>query len=215
MAAALIGSRSRISRVGLMYHQYHQPFHTIQRRTFAKLSDEDNKHQDLESHPRWKELSQKYWDEAIAKEHEAEQNLPWYRKTKVFMKRYGFLGYGIYTATWASVLGVSYLGIKTGVIDYSSWGQIYMDKLEHFYINSLETFGINPEHHPVTKKTEDWLVALAIAKITKPVQFLFTLGVTPRISRALNFAPKIPNEKLLRNRVRKKVRETIENLKDH
>lgn len=154
-------------------------------------------------------LFNKYWGEAVEKHNQYVSTLSWYRRGTLFLKQYGAIGIATYWTLWGGVWCGFYFSFKYNLLDYSTWQWMHMDKLEQFYVNNLVRFGINPDHHPVTDKTKDLLVAFAAAKVTKPLQLLTTVAITPKIARSIGYAPKIPDEDLIRNKIKQMIKQQM------
>jgi len=127
----------------------------------------------------------------------------YYNKFKGFMKRYGVIGIGTYWITWMSVFSGFYWAFESGMVDYSTWEFLHLDKMEEYYLNIAPKFGIDTDLHPINPKTESALVALMASKVTKPLQWIFTWVATPQIARYLGYAP-IP-DKTLREKIQDKI----------
>lgn len=112
-----------------------------------------------------------------------------YLRSKRFLKAYGLVGVATYWGLWSGVFGGFYFSFKTGMMDYESWQWLHMDLLEGYYIKSLTWVGIDPDDHPVTPETKDILVAMAAAKVLKPIEFLAAVAITPPLARTLGLAP--------------------------
>ena len=106
------------------------------------------------------------------------------------MKQYGYIGMANYWATWGMVVYGAYLGGEFGLVNYSDWQFLHLDKVEQIYEWGAGKLGYDTDIHPITPKTENMIVAFMFGKITKPIQWAWVGVTTPPLARYLGMAPE-------------------------
>ena len=113
----------------------------------------------------------------------------YYKKFKMFMKQYGWVGLGTYWCIWSGTFASFYCVFESGLVDYHTWQFLHLDLLESYYVKYMPMIGLDVDVYPINSKTESLLVAFMASKITKPIQWCVVLGITPIISQKLGYAP--------------------------
>jgi len=111
-----------------------------------------------------------------------------FQKLKLLWKQYGYVALGTYVSAYVGMLLFTYGLASAGVIPagdavkFIEWAGLDISDLSRGYVTpeNIENYG--PQAGRV-------FTAWLLTKISEPLRIIFTLSVTPAISRRLGYAP--------------------------
>eukprot|EP00937_MAST-01D_sp_MAST-1D-sp2_P000704 g704.t1 len=113
-------------------------------------------------------------------------------KLKTLWEHYGLVGVSTYFGVYVPTITGLFFAYDTGVLSAPSFidMQLVTAKLATLmdYLHFPDATSEWVKDHP---KTPAVLMAWATAKVTEPLRFVFTVWVTPKLARALGYAPPV------------------------
>lgn len=134
------------------------------------------------------------------REHPGESMRSGAKSFSGMMRRYGPVLVGTYAGVYLTTLGTFFVGVQSGLLDpaylFSLFGHVDAGEAKNtvdLVVDWMKNHTITEPYVPFMERNPylaNFAVAWIAVKFTEPIRAAISLGITPRVARALGYASK-------------------------